>query len=104
MVPEFEAGALALEIGGVSEPVQTDYGYHIILRIPVPEEELRETFNEDYKLSLLTQEWVDGAEVTTTKLYDELDPKAFYEKLQEAAAARAPAPEESPAPQESPAG
>lgn len=103
MVPEFEAGALALDVGGVSEPIQTDYGYHIILRIPVPEEELRETFNEDYKLSLLTQDWVDGAEVTTTKLYDELDPKEFYEKLQEAVAARAPAPEESQAPQESPA-
>lgn len=103
MVPEFEAGTLALEIGGVSEPVQTDYGYHIILRIPVDEEALRETCNEDYKLTQLTQEWVDGAEVTTTKLYDELDPKAFYEKLQEAAA-RAPAPEESQAPQESPVG
>ena len=104
MVPEFEAGALALEIGGVSQPVQTDYGYHIILRIPVSEEELRGTFNEDYKLSLLTQEWVDQAEVTTTKFYDELDPKEFYEKLQEVVAARAPEPEESGAPQESPVG
>ncbi|HEY5557881.1 SurA N-terminal domain-containing protein [Acetobacterium sp.] len=30
MVPEFSAAAFALEKGGVSEPVKTDYGYHII--------------------------------------------------------------------------
>lgn len=104
MVPEFEAGALALETGGVSEPVQTDYGYHIILRIPVAEEELRQVYNEDYKLNQLTQEWVGQAEVTTTKLYDDLDPKTFYEKLTEVVAANAPAPEESGEPQESPVG
>ena len=33
MVPEFEAGANALEIGGVSELVQTSYGLHIIKRV-----------------------------------------------------------------------
>lgn len=97
MVPQFEQGAQALELGGVSEPVQTDYGYHIILRIPVDQEELRGICNEDYKLSLMTQEWVEQAEVTTTKLYDELDPKAFYEKLQEVVEARTPEPQESPA-------
>ena len=95
--PQFEQGAPALELGGVSEPVQTDYGYHIILRIPVDQEELRGICNEDYKLSLMTQEWVEQAEVTTTKLYDELDPKAFYEKLQEVVEARTPEPQESPA-------
>lgn len=97
MVSQFEQGAQALELGGVSEPVQTDYGYHIILRIPVDQEELRGICNEDYKLSLMTQEWVEQAEVTTTKLYDELDPKAFYEKLQEVVEARTPEPQESPA-------
>lgn len=29
-VPEFAAAADALEVGGVSEPVQSDYGWHII--------------------------------------------------------------------------
>lgn len=31
MVPGFEAAAFALEVGAISEPVQTQYGYHIIL-------------------------------------------------------------------------
>lgn len=31
MVPGFEAAAFGLEVGAVSEPVQTQYGYHIIL-------------------------------------------------------------------------
>jgi len=31
MVPEFEAGVLALQVGEVSPPVQTQFGWHVIL-------------------------------------------------------------------------
>ena len=34
MVPEFENAVKALNAYEVSEPVQSDYGYHIILRLP----------------------------------------------------------------------
>ena len=30
MVPEFEAAVIALEPGAVSEPVQTQFGWHIV--------------------------------------------------------------------------
>ncbi|MEM1237502.1 MAG: peptidylprolyl isomerase [Pseudomonadota bacterium] len=30
MVPEFEAAVLALEVGGVSPPVQTQFGWHVV--------------------------------------------------------------------------
>ncbi len=41
MVPEFEKAAFSLAIGETSEPIQTDYGYHV-LRV----EDKKETFEE----------------------------------------------------------
>ncbi len=35
MVPEFENTVLSLGDYGLSEPVESDYGYHIILRLPL---------------------------------------------------------------------
>lgn len=37
MVPEFDVAIEKLAIGGVSEPVETGFGYHVIKRDPLPE-------------------------------------------------------------------
>lgn len=78
MVPEFEAGALALRVGQVGDVVTTDFGYHIILRIPADREQATGEM-----LAALIEEWIDEAEVVTDPAYDTIDPKAFYEKLTE---------------------
>ncbi len=106
MVPEFENGALALEVGQVSEPIETDYGYHIILRLSPNMDKVRSYCDESYKFNMLMQQWLEDAQVTTTKAYDELDPHDFYTRLQAVSQARQAAresqqPQESTVPEES---
>lgn len=85
MVPEFEAAARALEVGQISDVVTTDYGYHIVCRIPLDMGPLQEyatqTVTPAYKLNLLISQWLEEAKVETTQAYDDLDPKVFYERL-----------------------
>lgn len=93
MVPEFEAGALALEVGQVGDIVQTDYGYHIIMRIDLDmdllEQFAAQSVTPSYKMGLLSQEWVDEATVVTEAAYDTIDPQEFYDKLTQLAQTRA---------------
>ena len=111
MVPSFEAGTKALAMGAVSEPVASDYGYHIILRLDVKEA------YADAKTDALMDEWMETALVETTEAYDTLDVEAYYTKLgelrtaiqekmfpqPEATPAPSGTPEASPAPQATPA-
>lgn len=45
MVPEFENAAFDMEVGEVSEPVQTQFGYHII-KVTDKKEEAKKSFDE----------------------------------------------------------
>ncbi len=78
MVQPFYEGAKALGENGISELVQSDYGYHIIKRVPLDEAKFGD-YRDDIIFSIcgksidtLLQQWMDEANVQTTPLYDEI--------------------------------
>ena len=104
MVAEFEEGTAALAIDEIGAPVQSDYGYHIILRLDADNDEGRAKY-----LDVLVDQWMDEAQVEQSEALQSLDLQAFYEGLgelrtalnEQAAAAQETAPVESAAPAES---
>ena len=46
MVDEFYKGTLALELNNYSEPVMTTYGFHIILRLPLRDQDMKTVKDE----------------------------------------------------------
>lgn len=99
MVPEFEEGAKALQVGQISDPIETPFGYHIILRMDAVNSETRAAYPQQQMNEFLLQ-WVEEAKTETTPAYDGLDVKAFYTELEkvaeERAAAAASLPSDSP--------
>lgn len=81
MVEPFEEGTRALDYGQISGIVESDYGFHIILRLDPAE---NETIRSDWQFSQLNElstQWEEEAEVVTTETYDNLDVEDFYNKL-----------------------
>ena len=87
MVPQYESTAKALAVGEISEPVETAYGYHIILRQDFTDEErqqLRDSMAAiypDYAMSKLNEQWVEEAKVEVKPAYEKLDPNSFYKNM-----------------------
>jgi parvulin-like peptidyl-prolyl isomerase len=65
MVEPFEEAAFALEVGKVSEPVETDYGWHII-QVIGHEERALSADDYSYAQQLHYQNWLDEAKADKT--------------------------------------
>ena len=116
LVSPFVQAGMALAEGELSQPVETDYGYHILLGQSADNEDTRAVY-PNYAMNRRIDQWMAEAKVETTAAYDALDPKAFYynmiqlaeqwqaeKEAEEAAQASAsPAASEAPAESEQPA-
>lgn len=78
LVPGFREGTLALAVGEAGL-VETDYGYHVILRLPVDASQYADDWRP-YQTDKLIAQAVEEMEVTLSPEVEALDVKAFYDR------------------------
>ena len=82
-VQAFKDAALALEVGQLSGIVETDYGYHIMLRLPLTED-TRTEYGANFRASAmddLVQQWEEESDITRADALSTLDPADFFNRI-----------------------
>jgi len=83
LVGGFREAALELKEGELSGIVETDYGYHIMLRQPLTEE-TKAQYRDSFRASALREQvdqWMEGAEIARADAFTNLDVGDFYAKM-----------------------
>ena len=80
MVASFEEGTKALEVGAISEIIESEFGYHIILRLDADCEESRADC-VDWKFNHMMEEWTKNAVVEKAPEYDSFTADTYYSAL-----------------------
>ncbi len=87
MVDAFYEAATALSVGEISGIVPTDYGYHIIMRVELTDEDVASTAEDliadakdsesSEEFTAFLEEQIDSAKIEYSKYYDKFSPKTI---------------------------